>query len=567
MTLGVLAVCRAGRRARSSPTAAVTERRRRRATVWCSSRCGSASLAVLLFCLFRPSLILKAAVPAAELPRRPDRRLAQHDDRRPRRPAAGPTSSSEQLGRRDGPLLNALSQRFVLRFFRFSSSADRLPAPADLQVRRHGVAARPGARARARRAGRPAARRPRAWSPTAPTPRTTSLDEPLASLKARSIPVFPVGVGQERFERDIQITRVETPRSTLKGTSLVGRRRRQPDRLRRRDGAAPGRRRRPDRQLAGRHAAGRRRVGDGARDLHRGGRRRRACSASGSPRSPTSRSRRTTRATRSSRSLDRREKVLYMEGEPRFEVKFIRRAVEGRQEPAGRPSCSGPPRTSTCRLDVGSPDELVGGFPKTREELFAYRAIILGSVEAASFSPDQLRMLADFVSKRGGGLLMLGGRRSFAEGGWAGTPVAEVLPVEFERSRAPRERQPEYFAQLVGAADARRLQLSRSRSWRTPRQARAREWNDCRPSATVNPMRRGEARRHGAADRAPTIAAGAGRARLPALRPRQVARVPDPGLVDLEDGRDRSPSTTRRTRRSGGGWSAGSSTACPIPWT
>ena len=28
-------------------------------------------------------------------------------------------------------------------------------------------------------------------------------------------------------------------------------------------------------------------------------------------------------------------------------------------------------------------------------------------------------MLADFVSKRGGGLLMLGGRRSFAEGGWA----------------------------------------------------------------------------------------------------------------------------------------------------
>jgi hypothetical protein len=38
-------------------------------------------------------------------------------------------------------------------------------------------------------------------------------------------------------------------------------------------------------------------------------------------------------------------------------------------------------------------------------------------------------MLADFVSKRGGGLLMLGGRRAFSEGGWAGTPVAEVLPV------------------------------------------------------------------------------------------------------------------------------------------
>jgi hypothetical protein len=47
-----------------------------------------------------------------------------------------------------------------------------------------------------------------------------TLDESLAGLKARSIPVFPVGVGQDRFARDIQISRVETPRLTLKGTSL-----------------------------------------------------------------------------------------------------------------------------------------------------------------------------------------------------------------------------------------------------------------------------------------------------------------------------------------------------------
>ena len=49
----------------------------------------------------------------------------------------------------------------------------------------------------------------------------TSIDDPLASLKARSIPVFTVGVGQERFARDIQLTRVETPRTALKGTALV----------------------------------------------------------------------------------------------------------------------------------------------------------------------------------------------------------------------------------------------------------------------------------------------------------------------------------------------------------
>jgi hypothetical protein len=39
-------------------------------------------------------------------------------------------------------------------------------------------------------------------------------------------------------------------------------------------------------------------------------------------------------------------------------------------------------------------------------------------------------MLADFVSVRGGGLLALGGRRAFAEGGYAGTAVSDALPVE-----------------------------------------------------------------------------------------------------------------------------------------
>ena len=50
-------------------------------------------------------------------------------------------------------------------------------------------------------------------------------------------------------------------------------------------------------------------------------------------------------------------------------------------------------------------------------------------MEASYFTGDQLRMIADFVSERGGGLLALGGRRALGEGGYGGTPVAEVLPV------------------------------------------------------------------------------------------------------------------------------------------
>src|SRR5262249_4286258 len=146
--------------------------------------------------------------------------------------------------------------------------------------------------------------------------------------------------------------------------------------------------------------------------------------------------------------MDRREKVLYMEGEPRPEAKFIRRAVEDDKN-LQVVILQRTAEDKYLRLDVGSADELVGGFPKTREELFAYRAVILGSVEAAAFSPEQLRMLADFVSKRGGGLLMLGGRRSFAEGGWAGTPVAEVLPTEFDANAGRGENGPQLVAGIA----------------------------------------------------------------------------------------------------------------------
>jgi uncharacterized membrane protein len=81
-------------------------------------------------------------------------------------------------------------------------------------------------------------------------------------------------------------------------------------------------------------------------------------------------------------------------------------------------------------MSVDDSSELATGFPKTREELFTYRAVILGSVEASFFTVDQLRMLADFVGVRGGGLLVLGGRRALAEGGYAGTPLSDALPVE-----------------------------------------------------------------------------------------------------------------------------------------
>src|SRR5262249_9572157 len=126
----------------------------------------------------------------------------------------------QQLSGPKAALLNALSQKFVLRFSSFSSSSDRVASAADLKF--SGTATRLGQaldRARDELAGLPLAGLVMVTD-GADTSDTT-LDETLASLKARSIPVFTVGIGQDHFARDIQVTRIETPRSALKGTALV----------------------------------------------------------------------------------------------------------------------------------------------------------------------------------------------------------------------------------------------------------------------------------------------------------------------------------------------------------
>lgn len=125
----------------------------------------------------------------------------------------------------------------------------------------------------------------------------------------------------------------------------------------------------------------------------------------------------------------RPRRVLYYEGEPRPEASFVRQAVSLDRE-LEVVLLQRTADDKYLRLGVRAGSELEAGFPTTREELFEYDALILGSVEASAFTFEQLRMIEDYVDVRGGGLLLLGGRRALAEGGYAGTPLAALSPVE-----------------------------------------------------------------------------------------------------------------------------------------
>ena len=132
--------------------------------------------------------------------------------------------------------------------------------------------------------------------------------------------------------------------------------------------------------------------------------------------------------------VPRKMRVLYMEGEPRWEYKFIRRALEDDQS-IEIVTILRTTQNKIYRQGTRDARELENGFPAKPEELFKYDGLIVGSVEANYFSPDQQNMIRDFADKRGGGVLFLAGRFALSDGGYEKTPMAEMMPL-----RLPAEK-------------------------------------------------------------------------------------------------------------------------------
>ena len=252
-------------------------------------------------------------------------------------------------------------------------------------------------------------------------------DQVLGELEARQIPVHTVGLGPETLNRDIEITQVSAPRTSIPETVSVAR-------------------------ITFRHrgyggSRGLLEVREGntlvrTEEIH-------------FPRDsetltteikfiPKSEGIRTYNfrleplqgeeiEENNSRSTiinvkDPAARILYVEGHPRWEYKFIRRAINEnrhvRLETLLRTAIN-----KFYRQGIEEETTLATGFPSEREKLFDYEGIILGSVESSFFTYQQMEMMRDFVGKRGGGFLMLGGSSSFASGNYQNTPIEEILPV------------------------------------------------------------------------------------------------------------------------------------------
>lgn len=71
-------------------------------------------------------------------------------------------------------------------------------------------------------------------------------------------------------------------------------------------------------------------------------------------------------------------------------------------------------------------------FPDNLAKLMDTDAVILVNTDCSNFTFQQQEMLCRYVTDLGGGLIMVGGARSFGAGGWIGSPLAEILPVDLD---------------------------------------------------------------------------------------------------------------------------------------
>jgi ribosomal protein L18E len=137
---------------------------------------------------------------------------------------------------------------------------------------------------------------------------------------------------------------------------------------------------------------------------------------------------------------DTKRRILYVEGEPRWEYKFLRRAVE--DDPALHiVSMLRTTENKIYRQGIENPNELANGFPNKPEELFDFQGLILGSVESSFFTATQQELIQQFVDRRGGGVLFLGGRWALADGGYRVQPFTELLPVNLPQRKNTFQRQ------------------------------------------------------------------------------------------------------------------------------
>lgn len=141
-------------------------------------------------------------------------------------------------------------------------------------------------------------------------------------------------------------------------------------------------------------------------------------------------------------------RVLYIEGEARAR-QYLERALRDQQ------------------FDLETRG--ASGLPKSIEELESFDLVLISDVPASDMSTEQMQLLDQYVKQLGGGLIVAGGESSFGPGGYYGSYLERVLPVDFQPKK--KRQTPSLALSLVidksGSMAGERIELAKEAAKQT----------------------------------------------------------------------------------------------------
>lgn len=129
------------------------------------------------------------------------------------------------------------------------------------------------------------------------------------------------------------------------------------------------------------------------------------------------------------RVVDKKLKILYVEGKPRWEYRFLKNAIL--RDKTTLFSCILADADPSLGGDGNQP---IYGFPKDRKALFGYDILILGDVPRDFFTVTDMKNIRAFVEERGGSLVTMAGEL-FLPWQYRGTDLEPVWPIVVPPSR------------------------------------------------------------------------------------------------------------------------------------
>ena len=146
--------------------------------------------------------------------------------------------------------------------------------------------------------------------------------------------------------------------------------------------------------------------------------------------------------------VDRPMRVLYVDGYPRWEYRYLKNLLQRE-----RTIDSSVMLLSADRDFAQEGNTPIARLPRTREEFERFDLVVLGDLPASFFTGEQLSEIRHAVAERGMGLAWIGGARSTPRS-WHGTALEELIPFagpyELERLPIPVNLAPTPLAARLG---------------------------------------------------------------------------------------------------------------------